>query len=278
MATRRRTGNELYESMRDAIRYMRAHARSADVASAARAAGMSESRFNHAFAEWVGLAPKRFLSHLTKDRAQELLKDSSVLKAAHRSGLSGPSRLHELMVVHDAVSPGEFKSGEIEIRYGIHPTPFGWCVIGVTKRGVSTVLFLPTNNERAAVAKIRAQWPKAALVHDPARTAPYAKKIFALSGKKQRIPIVLKGTNFQVQVWKALLAIPEGHAVSYADIAHTIGKPKAVRAVGSACGKNQLCYLIPCHRVLTSSGGLGGYNGGVERKETILAWEAARRE
>ena len=263
--------------MRDAIAYMREHARAGtDAAMVAKAVGMSTSRFNHVFTQWVGIAPKRFLSHLTKGHAQELLKDSSVLKAAHRSGLSSPSRLHELMVVHDAVSPGEFKSGDIEIRYGIHPTPFGWSVVGLTKRGVCTLLFVPTNNERAAVAKIRGQWPKATLVHDPALTAPYAKKIFALSGKKQRIPIVMKGTNFQVQVWKALLAIPEGHAASYADIARQIGKPRAVRAVGSACGKNGICYLIPCHRVLTSNGGLGGYNGGVERKETILAWEAAR--
>ncbi len=163
-----------------------------------------------------------------------------------------------------------------EIRYGIHTSPFGWCVIGLAKGGVCTLLFLESNWEREAVKRIKASWPKAVLVRDDAGTAPYVKKIFAHSGRKLRIPLVLKGTGFQIKVWEALLAIPEGRVTSYADVARAIGKPSAVRAVGSACGKNTITYLVPCHRVLTSSGGLGGYNGGVERKETILAWEAAR--
>ena len=163
-----------------------------------------------------------------------------------------------------------------EIRYGTHSSPFGWCVIGLAKGGVCTLLFLDSNREREAVKRIKVSWPKAVLVRDDAGTAPYVKKIFARSGKKPRIPLVLKGTHFQIKVWEALLAIPEGRVTSYADVARAIGKPSAVRAVGSACGKNTITYLVPCHRVLTSSGGLGGYNGGVERKETILAWEAAR--
>ena len=167
-------------------------------------------------------------------------------------------------------------SGEVaEIRYGIHTSPFGWCVIGLAKRGICTLLFLESNRESEAIRRIKTSWPKAVLVRDDAGTALYAKKIFARSGKKPRIPLVLKGTDFQIKVWEALLAIPEGRVTSCADVARAIGKPKAARAVGSACGKNAITYLVPCHRVLTSNGGLGGYNGGTKRKETILAWEAA---
>lgn len=279
MSAKRRTANELYALMRDAIQYMRSHPRERGSAAVARVVGMSPSRFDHAFAQWVGIAPKRFLSYLTKERAKELLSDrKNVLAVSRGAGLSGPSRLHDLLVVQDAVSPGEFKSGTIEIRYGIHASPFGWCVIGLTVRGICTLLFLESVAEHEAVKRIKAVWPKATLIRDDARVEPYAKKIFALAGKKSRIPLVLKGTNFQVKVWEALLAIPEGRVASYADIARSIGSPKAVRAVGSACAHNQITYLIPCHRVLTSGGGLGGYNGGVERKEVILAWEAARVE
>ena len=163
-----------------------------------------------------------------------------------------------------------------EIRYGIHSSPFGHFVVGLTKRGICTLLFLESDREREAVKRIKMSWPKAMLIRDDAGTASYAKKIFARSDKKPRIPLVLKGTDFQIKVWEALLAIPEGRVVSYTDIARAIGSPKAVRAVGSACGQNQITYLIPCHRVLTSQGGLGGYNGGIDRKDTILAWEASR--
>jgi AraC family transcriptional regulator of adaptative response/methylated-DNA-[protein]-cysteine methyltransferase len=162
-----------------------------------------------------------------------------------------------------------------EIRYGIHSSPFGHVVIGLTKSSVCVLLFLESNREREALKRIKMSWPKAVLVRDDARTTPYAKRIFSSAAKKQHIPLVLKGTDFQIKVWEALLAIPKGHVTSYADVARAIGKPSAARAVGSACGKNTITYLIPCHRVLTSSGGLGGYNGGTARKELILQWEAA---
>lgn len=272
----RRTEKELYETMRDAIAYLRAHPGSAPK-DAARAVGMSESRFAHAFRRWVGISPKRFLSHLTHERAKEMLKAApDILSASIKIGLSGPGRLHSLMVEHGAVAPGEYKRGDFEIRYGIHATPFGSCVIGITKRGVCALSFLPKAADRSARQIIFAEWPQAALIRDDIKTGAVIRKLF--SGIKQRkaVPLVIRGTNFQIQVWQALLAIPAGRIVSYADIAKHIGKPRAVRAVGTAIGLNRIAYLIPCHRVLTSRGALGGYRWGIKRKDALLAWEQAR--
>lgn len=163
----------------------------------------------------------------------------------------------------------------IEIRFGIHSSPFGWYVIGLIGDRVCILRFLEQKSEKAGVSMIKKEWPKALPVRDDKSTAAFAKKIFT-SAKKECVQIVMKGTQFQIRVWEALLAIPEGEVSTYADVARAIGSPGAARAVGSACGKNSIGYLIPCHRVVTSSGGIGGYNGGVERKDAILAWEAAR--
>jgi AraC family transcriptional regulator of adaptative response/methylated-DNA-[protein]-cysteine methyltransferase len=271
----------IYETMRDAIHYMRDHANNRpDVATVAKAVGMSRSRFEHVFTEWAGIPPKRFIAHLTKERAKEFLGTRDVLKAAYASGLSGPGRLHGLMITHEAVSPGEFKSGDIEIKYGIHPSPFGWCLVGLTARGVCHLSFLDKDDRRQGVAQIQQAWPKARLVHDPRETGMLVKKIFhpTRSDSKRPIHLLIKGTNFQVKVWEALLAIPDGQVASYAAIARAAGSSKAVRATGSSCGKNSIAYLIPCHRVLTSAGGIGGYRWGTERKETILAWESIQKE
>lgn len=272
----KRNPTELYETMRRAIAFMRSHGHErlspADVASAV---GMRPAHFSRAFSAWVGLPPKRFLSHLSHERATHLLRGAAdVLTAAHRSGLSSPGRLHALLVNHDGVSPGEYKHGHIKIRWGVHPSPFGHCLIGTTKRGICKISFLDGDSERAARAAITESWPNATLVRDDKTTGKLAARIFARANKAQ--PLVVRGTNFQIQVWKALLAIPEGKAATYADIARAIGRPKAGRAVGTACGKNPIGYLIPCHRVLTSQGEAGGYKWGPERKEAILAWEQAR--
>ncbi|MFZ1987537.1 MAG: bifunctional helix-turn-helix domain-containing protein/methylated-DNA--[protein]-cysteine S-methyltransferase [Minisyncoccia bacterium] len=278
MKSKKRSKGDLYETMRDAIHYLRVHAKEhPDTATVAKALGMSVSRFNHAFTEWVGVPPKRFLSYLTKEHAKELLANSkNVLDASYKSGLSGPSRLHDLLVTHDAVSPGEFKSGEIEIRYGIHASPFGWCLLGVTPRGVCALSFLENASEREALQILKKAWPNAKLVLDNVATKPFQEKIFTHFGSKKKMPLVVHGTNFQMKVWEALLAIPPGKVASYADIARRIGSPKAVRAVGTACGKNPIAFLIPCHRVLTSEGGLGGYRWGIARKDALLAWEISR--
>jgi AraC family transcriptional regulator, regulatory protein of adaptative response / methylated-DNA-[protein]-cysteine methyltransferase len=270
---------ELYEVMRSAIDYMREHALSRPSSTQiAKVVGMSPSHFEHVFAEWAGIPPKRYLSYLVAQKAKFNLHSGNVLKAAYSSGLSGPGRLHGLMVTHEAVSPGEFKSGEIEITYGVHLSPFGWCVIGLTKRGVCHLSFLDQNNLTMATRRIREDWSKAHLLHDQHATAPYINRIFYPDRKNAKRPLhlLIKGTNFQVKVWEALLAIPDGQVSSYAAIARAVGSPKAVRAAGTACGKNGIAYLIPCHRVLTSKGSLGGYRWGVERKAAILARESVR--
>ena len=168
--------------------------------------------------------------------------------------------------------------GQIEIVYGIHPSPFGQCLIGLTKRAMCHLSFLDTDNERKARQSIQETWPSAALTRNNARTRPYLKQLFGVRKKKQPIPLLLKGTNFQMKVWRALLAIPEGNTVSYANIARRIGSPKATRAVGTACGRNPIGFIIPCHRVLTTQGKPGGYQWGRQRKKAMLAWEAARVE
>lgn len=269
---------DLYETMRDAIAYLRAHAHERpSVADAAHAAGMSTQQFSRAFARWVGLPPKRFIAHLSHERAKEMLRGTrDILTASVRAGVASPGRLHDLLVSHSGVSPGEFKRGDIEIRWGVHPSPFGQCVIGVSGRGICALAFLARGDTREAVRALREHWPRASLVHNARATRAYADAIFSPRRSRKPFPLMVRGTNFQVQVWKALLSIPEGSAAKYADIAQAIGRPRAVRAVGTACGRNPIGYLIPCHRVLTSDGAVGGYKWGPERKETILAWESAR--
>ncbi len=272
-----RKPEQLYVTMAKAIRYIREHARDQpDAATIAKAVGMSVSRFEHAFTEWVGTTPKRFLAYITKEEVKvPLKKGKSVLASAHASGLSGPGRLHDLMVTYEAVTPGEWKSGDIEITYGIHTSPFGWCIIGITRRGICYLSFSDTKDDRRASALIQDAWPAATIVRDDAVTRSYVGQMFSSSGKKA-LHLLIQGTNFQIKVWEALLAIPAGTTTSYAGIASAIGSPKAVRAAGTACGKNKIAYLIPCHRVLTSNGGIGGYRWGVARKEALLAWEAAK--
>lgn len=278
MAPRKRTNAQLYETMRDAIAYMRAHEKDRpSPADVARAVGMSPSRFAHAFSKWIGISPKRFLSHLTHERAKVLIATSSnVLSASHKNGLSGPGRLHTLLVEHTGASPGEYMRGDIAIRYGIHPSPFGYCAIGITDRGICKISFLENESDARARQEIKRVWPHATLVRDDGVTAACTKKIFAKKSGAKGLRLFVGGTNFQVQVWKALLEIPEGRIVRYADIAKRIRRPRAVRAVGTAIGANPIAYLIPCHRVLTSGGHIGGYRWRPKRKETILAWEAAR--
>jgi AraC family transcriptional regulator, regulatory protein of adaptative response / methylated-DNA-[protein]-cysteine methyltransferase len=265
--------------MRDVISYIRKNARQRpSVADMAKIAGMSVSRFEHVFAEWVGTSPKRLLAHLNKEEAKfHLARSKDVLKTAHAAGLSGPGRLHGLMVTHEAVSPGEFKSGGIEIEYGIHSSPFGWCLIGVTKRGVCHLSFLNNNDKNLGIKIIQNNWPNSKLVQNQDLTGEYIRRIFSVNKKsKQPIHLLIKGTNFQIKVWEALLKIPEGKIMSYSQVAKMTGFPKAIRAVGTACGRNSIAYLIPCHRVLTSDGKIGGYRWGVKRKQAILALESLR--
>lgn len=247
----------------------------------ARSVYLSEHHFQRLFSRWVGISPKRFLQFLTKEYAKKLLEQSSnLLDVTYEAGLSSPGRLHDLFVACEAVTPGEFKGeGEgVNIAYGFHDTPFGECLLARTERGICGLYFVKNENRKQALGYLKANWPKAELREAPAATAPFIQHIFAPAGKNRMAPLHLfiKGTNFQIKVWEALLRIPMGGMVSYEDIAAHLGMPKASRAVGNAVAKNPVSFIIPCHRVVRKVGETGNYLGGPLRKKAILAWEAAR--
>ena len=243
--------------------------------------GLSEYHFQRLFSRWAGTSPKRFLQFLTIQHAKKLLAESqSILDATYEAGLSSPSRLHDLFVTHEAITPGEFKQkgAGLTIQYGFHDSPFGECLIGLTERGICGLQFVAGEDRQAALDELKAAWPQAEFVEDAEATRPYVDPIFNLSDAEERpsLPLYLKGTNFQIQVWQALLKIPAGTAVSYGSVAQMIGNPKASRAVGSAVSHNPIGYLIPCHRVIRQAGNLGDYRWGSSRTKAILGWEAAR--
>ncbi|MBN2171228.1 MAG: methylated-DNA--[protein]-cysteine S-methyltransferase [Candidatus Krumholzibacteriota bacterium] len=243
-------------------------------------AGLSEYHFQRLFRRWVGLSPKRYLQVLTARRAAALLLEPrSVLDAAYGAGLSGPGRLHDLMVTVEAVTPGEFKrrGGGVTVRWGIHPGPFGHCLIGQTDRGVCALTFFGPRERAAARADLAARWPEAALVEDARATARTAARIFGRArGGRPVIDLHVRGSNFQIKVWEALLRVPPGAVVTYGDLARDLGRPRASRAVGSAVARNPISFLIPCHRVIRASGLIGDYRWGTAKKRLILGWEAAR--
>jgi AraC family transcriptional regulator, regulatory protein of adaptative response / methylated-DNA-[protein]-cysteine methyltransferase len=245
--------------------------------------GASAFHLQRVFTRWAGISPKRFLQYLTLEHAKTLLAESRpVLDAAYGSGLSGPGRLHDLFVTVEAVTPGEYKAqgAGLTIRYGRHSTPFGECLLGVTERGVCALLFLNGDGWERAVADLASRWPGAALEERPDVTGPTAERIFAgtQTDAERPLSLFLKGTNFQIKVWEALLQIPAGAASTYADVARLVDSPKASRAVGNAVASNSIAYLIPCHRVIRSSGAVSSYRWGAPRKRAMLGWEAAQRD
>jgi AraC family transcriptional regulator of adaptative response/methylated-DNA-[protein]-cysteine methyltransferase len=240
--------------------------------------GLSEFHLQRLFKRWVGISPKRFLQYLTKEHAKSLLRQSeNVLSVTYDAGLSGPGRLHDLFVNCEAVTPGEYKQmGQgVRIYYGIHQTPFGRCLIAKTDRGICGLFFLKDKNGDEYVQRLKRDWPNANIEENPIMTGSSADEIFDLNSWERNRPISLfvKGTNFQIKIWEALLKIPSGNVVAYEEIAQFIGNPHAVRAVGSAVAKNPVSYLIPCHRVIRKYGEFGNYQGGTARKKAILAWE-----
>ena len=271
-----------YDIVRRAIAHIRGHWRAQpDIDEIAEAAGVTPSELHHLFRRWAGLTPKAFLQALTLDGARELLRDSaSVLDASYEVGLSGPGRLHDLFVTHEAMSPGEWKSGAegLLISYGFHPSVFGTALVMATDRGLCGLAFADPGKEKAALADMRSRWPKAKYVEDSAKTAPLTARIFdkRLWRSDRPLRVVLIGTDFEVRVWETLLRIPMGRATTYSDIAGSIGAPKAARAVGAAVGKNPVSFVVPCHRVLGKSGDLTGYHWGITRKRAMLGWEAGR--
>lgn len=269
-----------YDIVRRAIAHIRGNWRAQpEIDVIASAAGVSATDLHHLFRRWCGLTPKAFLQALTLNHARDLLRSSaSVLDTAYEVGLSGPGRLHDLFVTHEAMSPGEWKAGGegLTITYGFHPCPFGMALVMTTPRGLAGLALADAGKERAALRDMKSRWRKAKYVEDFASTAPTARRIFdaALWRKDQPLRVVLIGTDFEVRVWEKLLDIPMGKLTTYSDVATRAGAPKAARAVGAAVGKNPICFVVPCHRVIGKSGELTGYHWGLTRKRAMLGWEA----
>jgi AraC family transcriptional regulator of adaptative response/methylated-DNA-[protein]-cysteine methyltransferase len=243
--------------------------------------GLSTTHVHHLFRRWCHLTPKAFLAAITLDNAKALLADSaSVLDATYEVGLSGPGRLHDLFVVHEAMTPGDYKTGGagLSMRFGFHPSPFGEAILVATERGLAGLGFVDGGDRAAALADMRRRWPRAEYVEDQAATAPLARRIFDPADWRSETPlrIVMIGTDFEVRVWQALLRIPLGRAATYSGIASHIGRPSAARAVGAAVGKNPISFVVPCHRVFGRSGALTGYHWGLTRKQAMLGWETGR--
>jgi AraC family transcriptional regulator of adaptative response/methylated-DNA-[protein]-cysteine methyltransferase len=242
----------------------------------------SPTQLQKTFTRWAGLSPKAFLQAVTLDHAKRLLRQEELplLETSIEVGLSGPSRLHDLFVTHEAMSPGEWKARGcgLTIRYGFHQSPFGVALVMVTDRGLAGLAFSDIGDEAACLEDMTCRWPNACYVEDRQATASYAERIFE-PGKwtsDQPLRVVLIGTDFQVRVWESLLKIPFGKAVTYSDIANDIGKPTAMRAVGAAVGANPISFVVPCHRALGKSGALTGYHWGLTRKRAMLGWESGQ--
>ncbi|MGL4495866.1 MAG: methylated-DNA--[protein]-cysteine S-methyltransferase [Beijerinckiaceae bacterium] len=285
-----------YDRVRRIIAFLTARAhRQPTLPEVAAHVALSESHVHALFRRWAGLTPKAFLAAVTLDHAKRLLQqEASLLDAALETGLSGPSRLHDLFVTHEAMSPGEWKTGGagLTLRYGFHASPFGEALAVITGRGLAGLGWVddkagpgraggdgkPAGGRDGALADMIRRWPRALFVPDQDATAPYVRRAFDPAQWRADRPlrVVLIGSDFEVRVWETLIGIPVGRATTYSDVAACIGKPKAARAVGAAVGRNPLSFVVPCHRVLGKSGSLTGYHWGITRKQAILGWEAGR--
>jgi AraC family transcriptional regulator of adaptative response/methylated-DNA-[protein]-cysteine methyltransferase len=271
-----------YETVRRAIAFVSENFREQpEVEAVAEAAGTTPRALTELFRRWCGLTPKEFLAAVTLDHARRILRETpSVLDASFELGLSGPGRLHDLFVVHEAMSPGEWKSGGagLTVKYGFHPSLFGTALVMTTERGLCGLAFADEGETAVALEDMRKRWPNARYVEDQAQTAAVARRIFEPTQWRKETPlrIVLIGTNFEVRVWETLLRIPLGRATTYSDIARNVCSEKAARAVGAAVGKNPISFVVPCHRVVGKNGNLTGYHWGLTRKRAMLGWEAGR--
>ena len=272
--------SEDYLRIEQAIVYLEKHyIEQPELAQIASEVGLSEYHFQRLFTRWAGVSPKRFLQFLTKEGAKEWLdRSENLLETTHQVGLSSLGRLHDLFVTTEAVTPGEYKTrGEgMTIRYGIHPTPFGKCLVATTERGICHLSFVQSS-EGEAIDTLVSDWKQATMIEDYKSTVSLIEPIFDLrySNRGKPLSVHLRGTNFQLKVWEALLQIPAGEVTTYAGIASKIGKPGATRAVGTAIGHNPIAVLIPCHRVIRKAGDFGNYRYGALRKKALLAREFA---
>lgn len=285
-----RTVSATHEKIARAIEYAAAHwDERPGLDTLARVAGTSRHHFARTFRQWAGISPVRFVQCLALDRGKKALASGkSVLDATWEAGLSSPGRLHDLFVTLEAVTPGEFKAAGrgLTVRYGFHETPFGRVLAGATSRGICWLSFCGGKGGTHDLDEMRREWPEAGFVPDAPATAAAIERIFSpgraagggvrSGGAGGPLHLHVRGTNFQVKVWSALLRLPPGGTTTYGDLARAIGRTGAARAVGTAVGANPISVLIPCHRVLRESGALGGYRWGIERKRALLAWESAR--
>lgn len=273
---------QTYGQIAKAIAFIRKHhLEQPSLATVAQHVNLSEYHFQRLFTQWAGISPKRFLQYLTLEYAKsKITETNSLLEATLESGLSSSGRLHDLFVQLVAMTPGEYKTAGsgLHIRYGIHETPFGACLIATTDRGICNLNFLDhiDHTDRTVVGQVlQTEWPNASISLDQPETEKVRDLIFQ-SFDPSPLVLHVKGTNFQIQVWQALLNIPLGGLTTYQGLANSIGKPTAARAIGNAVGRNPIGYLIPCHRVIRSSGEIGGYRWGLDRKTALLGWEASR--
>lgn len=273
-----------YDRVAAAIRYLDEHVGEQPLLEELAAhLHLSPFHLQRLFKRWAGVSPKRFLQFLTIAHARQALQDSqSLLDTAFAVGLSSPSRLHDLFVSVEAVTPAEYRAGGkgLSIQYGFHPTPFGEALLATTERGICGLYFVVDGDRAGALADLKANWPGADLSPAPDETRPVAEQVFYPANGRSRRPLtlLLKGTNFQLKVWEALLRIPAGTVCTYGDLARLVGSPGAAQAVGQALGRNGIAYLIPCHRVIRNIGALTDYRWGATRKKALFAWEAGRRE
>jgi|SRR5579859_7784481 len=270
-----------YQRIENAIRYLEENfQRQPELDEVAEKVHLSPFHFQRIFTEWAGISPKRFLQFLTVDFLKEkLAKTKNLIDAADAAGLSSQSRIYDLFTTLEAVTPQEYKhrGGGIRIHYGFHETPFGLALIGVTERGICWLSFLQADEEpRTALEKMKTHWHNSVFGESLELTGKFIDQIFNQNNLKQPLHVFVKGTNFQIKVWEALLKIPMGNVTTYQDIASTIKSPKAMQAVGSAVGSNHIAYLIPCHRVIRKDGILGEYRWSAARKKSIIGWEMAR--
>jgi AraC family transcriptional regulator of adaptative response/methylated-DNA-[protein]-cysteine methyltransferase len=269
-----------YDLIRRAIEFMTVRwQEQPSLAAVAEHVGVPPMALHRLFTEGAGLTPKTFLQAVTLDRARPLLEgDASILDASYALGLSGPGRLHDLFVTHEAITPGAFKArGEgLEIKWAFHPSPFGHALVMTTERGLAGLAFADDGKEAEVLADMARRWPRARFVEDPAGTEGYVRRIFEPASWRpdRALRVVLIGSDFEVRVWEALLKVPFGATTSYSAIAARLERPKAVRAVGGAIGRNPISFVVPCHRVLGKGGSLTGYHWGLTRKRAILGWEA----
>lgn len=267
-----------YARMAEAIRYIdETREDQPGLDAIAAHLGLSPGHFQRIFSRWVGVSPKKYQQYLALDHAKTLLRDRhTLLDTALETGMSGPGRLHDLFVGWEAMTPAQFGRGGagLDIAYGHGDTSFGDGLILWTERGICGLAFTAETGRDAAMADMRGRWPEARYREDSVRSAALLHQIFGGSGNGVHLAVL--GAPFQTKVWEALMAIPSGHVTTYSDIATRIDNPKAVRAVGTAVGRNPVSWLIPCHRALRKSGALGGYHWGLPVKRAMLAWESAR--